>query len=371
MSKHVSGKIGNQPDAGGKSLFVILAALLFLVVPILLNVSLIGPVQAQSTAKDYSYVVTRGSEKSSMPAPHGGKSNLDEHGFRFFCVPSHFLFDDPVVYPGEEGRAHLHMFFGNLDVNAKSTSESVVNSGRTSCDGGITNRSAYWIPALFNENDEVVLPTFINNYYKSWVSDRSQLRPIPPGLQILANGDVPGSSGVVVSKVEQERWGASIRVSPHEGLTVEILFPDCVAVDGNGNPILSSPGGTQHVAYSSGRCPSSHPYNIPQLTQIVNWNNVPFDSDWYFASDMDRSLKGQSVHADYIAGWTPESALIMSNCVRDGYKECGPGLHAQWQDQFFAPNGERVYDFFKVADGVDPTPDALAGWPQMLVMSHH
>ncbi len=117
-----------------------------------------GPVHAQQASSGYSYVVTRGTAESSMPAPHGGNGELDHHGFRFSCVPSHFSYDDPVVYPGEFGRAHLHMFFGNLDVDADSTSESVVNSGRTSCDGGITNRSAYWIPALFNENDEVVLP---------------------------------------------------------------------------------------------------------------------------------------------------------------------------------------------------------------------
>jgi len=363
MVKHVSGKLNNQRNTRAK---VILYG-----VALLMCLGLIGSLQAQPMPSEHTYVVTRGTAGSSMPAPQGGKSNLDEHGFRFFCVPSHFSYDDPVVYPGEVGRAHLHMFFGNLNVDAKSTSESIVNSGRTSCDGGITNRSAYWIPALFNEDDEVVLPRLINNYYKSWVSDRSQLRPIPPGLQILANGQVPGSSGVVVSRRPEETWGASIRVTSHDGLTVEILFPDCIAVDSSGNPILTSPGGTGHVAYSSGRCPRSHPYNIPQLTQIVNWNNVPFESGWYLASDMNKALKGQSVHADYMAGWTPETARIMSDCVRDGYKECGPGLHTQWQDQFFAPNGARVYDFFKIADGVDPTPDALSGWPQMLVMSHH
>ncbi len=371
MFKNTSSKTINPNGAGARGLWAAIASFgVFLGLSATLNLGVSAPVHAETASSGYSHVVTRGTADSSMPAPHGGNNNLDAHGFRFFCVPSHFSYDDPVVYPGQPGRAHLHMFFGNVDVDANSTSDSIANTGRTSCDGGITNRSAYWIPALFNENDEVVLPRFINSYYKSWVTDRSQLRPIPPGLQILANDQVPGSSGVVVSKVEQDLWGASIRVSPHDGLTVEILFPDCVAVDANGQPILSSPGGTRHVAYSSGGCPRSHPYNIPQLTQIVNWDNVPFDSDWYFASDpMNGTRKGRSVHADYMAGWTIESAQIMSDCVRDGYKECGPGLHGHWQDQFFAPNGDRVYDFFKLADGVDATPSALSDWPPML-MAH-
>ncbi|MEY8830112.1 DUF1996 domain-containing protein [Sedimentitalea sp. XS_ASV28] len=317
---------------------------------------------------DFNYVVTRGTSESSMPAPQGGNADLDHHGFRFFCVPTHYSYDDPVVYPGIEGAAHLHMFFGNTDVTAYSTSESIINSGRSSCDGGITNRSAYWIPALFNEAGEVVLPTLVNNYYKSWVTDRSKINPIPQGLQILANDDVLGSSGVAVSSVNEEIWSATFRVFPDDGLTVEIRFPDCVAVDANGDPILTSPGGTSHVAYSAGSCPASHPYTIPQLTQNLKWTGVPFDSDWRFASDlMYDAPQGTKIHADYIAGWTEEAAKIMSDCVRDGYRECGPGLQGQWQDQFFSPDGERVYDFFKVADMADPTPDALRNWPAMLM----
>ena len=334
------------------------------------QMDIVGTAQAQQISPDHSYVVTRGTTQASMPKPQGGNDNLDHHGFRFFCVPSHYSYNDPVVYPGQQGKAHLHMFFGNSAVDANTTSESIISTGGTTCDGGTTNRSAYWIPALYNANNEVVLPKHINNYYKSWVDDRSKIRPIPAGLQILANDRVRGSAGVVVSKVDEELWPATIRVSPHDGLTVEIIFPDCIAVDRNGDPILTSPGGTSHVAYSSGSCPRSHPYTIPRLTQLINWDNVPFDSDWHLSSDaMAGAPKGTTAHADYIAGWTPEAALIMANCVRDGFKECGPPLQLHSQDQFFSPEGARVYDAFKIADSADPTPAGLAGWPPML-MAH-
>lgn len=326
---------------------------------------------AQTNAEDYFYQVTRGTTDSSMPSPRGGTADLSAHGFRFWCVPSHYTYDDPVVYPGEAGRAHLHMFFGNTETDFDSTSSSIVNRGGSTCDGGITNRSAYWVPALFNEDGEVVLPKTISNYYKSWVSNRSLLRPIPQGLQILANDRVRNSGGVTVARPgsPQDTWQSSIRVSDHDGLTIEILFPDCIAVDGDGNPIFSSPGGTSHVAYSQGACPSSHPYNIPQLTQIINWDNVPYGSDWMLASDMmSNSPKGSTAHADYIAGWTTQSSQIMLDCVRDGARECGPPLQQHWQDQFFSPDGERVYDYFRVAAGVDAT--ILDGWPAMLDMNN-
>lgn len=322
--------------------------------------------QSHEELSKTTYVVTRGTAESSMPVPQGGV-NLDGHGFRFFCVPSHFSYDDPVVYPGQVGAAHLHMFFGNTDVNAHTTSESILQSGLSTCDGGLTNRSAYWIPALFNENDEVVLPTSINNYYKSWISNRKQIKPIPAGLQILTNDKIKGSSGVVVSNVDRELWAGTIRISGKDGLTIEIIFPDCLAIDKEGNPVLSSPGGVKHVAYSSGRCPISHPYAIPQLTQTIYWDNVLFESDWYLASDkMANAAKGTTAHADYIAGWTEEAAQIMSDCVMEGIRECGPALQLHAADQFFSPSGERVYDFFTLAEGTNPTPNAMHGWPYML-----
>ncbi len=330
------------------------------------------PAHAQHNPAGLEYVVTRGTAQGSMPVPVKGAQNLDEHGFRFFCVPSHFSYNDPVVYPGQDGAAHLHLFFGNTDVDAHSTSESIVTSGNSTCDGGITNRSAYWIPALYDENNQVVLPSVMTLYYKSWISNRKAMKPIPAGLQILANDKIKGSTGVVVSTIDREIWKGTIRVYEHDdALHFEVRFPDCIAIDSDGNPVLTSPGGTRHVAYSSGRCPMSHPYTIPQLTQIVSWKNVPFHSEWRLSSDlMDDSPKGTTMHADYIAGWTPEAAQIMSDCVRDGYRECGPKLQLHADDQFYSPDGQKIYDYFRVADGVDPVLSDLSDWPHML-SGHH
>ncbi len=318
-------------------------------------------------ANQTSYVVTRGTSRSSMPIPRDGFSESG-HGFRFWCVPSHFNYDDPVVYPGQSGRAHLHMFFGNTGVNARSTSETINTTGNSTCDGGVTNRSAYWVPALYNAAGEVVLPKSISLYYKSWISDRSQIRPIPAGLQILANASVLNSTGVGISGIhtQEQIWQRPIRVTDHDGLAIEINFPDCLAINASGAPILTSAGGTTHVAYSSGgRCPASHPYVIPQLTQIINYDNVPFNSNWQLASDPSPVAKGTTAHADYMAAWTPEAARIMADCVREFRRECGPSLQEFAADQFYSPTGQQVYVPFAVAPGADPTP--LTGtWSKML-----
>ena len=37
------------------------------------------------------------------------------------CGASHFAPDDPIVFPGQRGAAHMHEFFGNTSTNASST----------------------------------------------------------------------------------------------------------------------------------------------------------------------------------------------------------------------------------------------------------
>lgn len=315
------------------------------------------------------YRVTNGTMESTMPKAQGFEG-WSAHGFRFTCVPSHFSYDDPVVYPGKPGAAHLHMFFGNTDVTYKSTSNSIVNSGASTCAGGITNRSAYWVPTMFNDKGEPVLASFIINYYKSWDSDRDGLKPIPQGLQILANDKVKGSDGVIVARPDhpEDVWDGSIGVYKNDegGVNISVSFPNCIAVDSNGDPVLTSPGGTSHMAYGdSNGCPASHPYHIPTLTQNIRWYTVPYESNWQLASDKSPATKGQTAHADYMAGWTKKSAQIMADCVRTGQRECGPPITGGQGDAFsYTPSGKQIYRWEYLMDSADDTP--MGKWPKML-----
>jgi hypothetical protein len=57
----------------------------------------------------------------------------DIGAFRTVCDYSHMNYDDPIVYPGQPGRAHLHTYFGNTLVNAFSTVNSVATTGNSTC----------------------------------------------------------------------------------------------------------------------------------------------------------------------------------------------------------------------------------------------
>ena len=68
-------------------------------------------------------------------SPQQGYEDGDQGNFRNYCDFSHMNYDDPIVYPGQPGAAHLHSFFGNTGVNARTTTGSLRTSGNGTCWG--------------------------------------------------------------------------------------------------------------------------------------------------------------------------------------------------------------------------------------------
>ena len=60
--------------------------------------------------------------------------------------------DDPIVYPGQEGAAHLHEFLANETTAFDSTFRSMTRA-RTTC-ALSKDTSGYWIPALLDGNGD-------------------------------------------------------------------------------------------------------------------------------------------------------------------------------------------------------------------------
>ena len=55
-----------------------------------------------------------------MPIPASGKPDV-VGAFRFICNAGQLRYDDPIVYPGQPGKSHLHQFYGNTSADANST----------------------------------------------------------------------------------------------------------------------------------------------------------------------------------------------------------------------------------------------------------
>ena len=272
--------------------------------------------------------------------------------FRTHCLESHTSRDDPLVYPGRPGAAHHHVFFGNPTVDAHTTIADLKGATRTTCDGKTLNRSAYWVPALYDGRGvriEYVEPLF---YYKTgYHVPAASIAPPPQGLRMIAgNAHATAPQGTHVVKFRCASWQPErqwfdpgdpldhVDVLPEcaldDLLEVRVVFPQCW----NGRT-LSAPDNQSHMAYPSeaeppvagtGGCPASHPVAIPEISYnfaiYVTAESGP-PSTWRFSSDRpDVTAPGVSLHADWMNGWDPEiMETIVRNCLRPA-RDCGVGL---------------------------------------------
>jgi Domain of unknown function (DUF1996) len=242
--------------------------------------------------------------------------------FRTVCQFSHMNFDDPLVFPGQQGATHLHVFWGNTSTRFDSTPQSIATSGGSTCRGGIINRSAYWAPAMIDTRTGTPqVPHLIHVYYKTGyngIAD-AQVRPWPQGLRMIAgSASSQGTQPHVKYGCVNGAITSTIPSCPAGTLVaMDISFPQCW--DGVN---LSSPDNKSHVAYpSGGKCPASHPVATPELSIHIWYKNPNGDSaNWRLSSDRNGAPAGSSGHADWINGWDPE---IMQTWVR---RIINPGL---------------------------------------------
>ncbi|MEA3058359.1 MAG: hypothetical protein QOF34_1174, partial [Sphingomonadales bacterium] len=125
--------------------------------------------------------------------------------FRFICTAGQVLPDDPIVYPGQPGKSHLHQFYGNETADASSTYASLRARGTSTCNHGPfpANRSAYWMPAVLDGAGNVVKPAFVAIYYKRRPADDPKCSlssgdsraegncvPIPNGIKFIFGYDM-------------------------------------------------------------------------------------------------------------------------------------------------------------------------------------
>lgn len=262
------------------------------------------------------------------------KQNTDGTGqFRFTCDFSHMSYDDPIVFPGKQGAAHLHTFFGNTGINYASTQESIEKSGNSTCAGGTANRTGYWVPAVIDTKDGTpVKPSDILVYYKSDLLPGATTKPFPAGLRMVA-GDMRSTGPQdgtdwgcsAPDGTELVKGAKSIPANCPAGSTIisTIEFPMCW--DGVN---LDSPDHKSHMAFQVWnndkrivQCPASHPVQVPTLTEKIRYlvTDEGASARWRLSSDnYSKDLPGGfSIHADWFNGWDPKvQAIWLKNCLQ-------------------------------------------------------
>jgi len=261
---------------------------------------------------------------STQPA-----TDAEKGAFRIVCDLARVAGDDPIVFPGQPGKAHLHLFWGNTAIRASSTNESLREAGNSTCAGGIANRSGYWVPALVDTaTDTVLAPTFAIIYYKSGYGgvDPATITAPPAGLRMIAGDAMDGTQG----ESEAAYFGCANRYIGHvqhiptecdagDDISVTVNFPQCW--DGRN---LDSVDHKRHLAFTTATdnhgCPASHPVALPRISINVTFDVTPSSdvSKWRLSSDMygtDRPA-GLSLHGDWMNGWDPGILdRLVKNCI--------------------------------------------------------
>jgi Domain of unknown function (DUF1996) len=184
------------------------------------------------------------------------------------CDYSHTNSDDPIVHAGKPGAAHSHDFFGNRSTDHASTYESLrTYTGTTSATrSGTTcvnaaDKSAYWIPTTSwkdKNGTRTLKPGRAHFYYRS--GGKGDVLPPPAELKVVPNSHVTWRCAQATSASSTPPTRCS-----NGTLVVLVRFPDCVAEDSNGQPLMDSADHRSHMAYAvsqgdgTRRCPDTHP----------------------------------------------------------------------------------------------------------------
>ena len=264
------------------------------------------------------------------PAPHALASSP---GWITICPQSHNAPDDPIVYPGLPGAAHLHEFFGNRSANAASTYSSMVTA-TTTC-GTAGDKAGYWIPALYEDGRYVSpvgvradgKPTRSVFYYRadnvsSTYRAAHPVEAFPKDFRMIA-GTAHAHSVAEQPKLGKEiYWGCSdnstgklqLPQSCSSGaISLHVGFPNCW------NGKVTGTNDTPNVAYpSSGVCPAAFPRVLPRLIFRVEYPVGTTTGAITLSSG-----ESYSIHADFWNTWDQDTLeRLVDRCLRSG-TDCG------------------------------------------------
>ena len=267
--------------------------------------------------------------------------NAVHREFQANCSFTHRGPDDPIVYPGLPGASHDHTFLGNPSTNAFSTTESLLKA-TTACTVP-ADRSAYWMPTMF-DGDTPVIPNFPQViYYKSGVIDYTSVRPFPTGLRYVVGS--PKATAQEFLDGSEKGWECGDSYSNNDvpawcpagtQLNVRYQAPSCW--DGKH---LDSPDHKSHMAYPvNGRCTASHPVAVPM---------VEFKMAFPVDGDMSRvrlsSGRGYTFHYDFFNAWDPATlAALVRHCINRGLQ-----CNARGFDQFHPSYGAALNENYELA----------------------
>jgi hypothetical protein len=215
------------------------------------------------------------------------------NAFSFRCDFRRSAPIDPIVYPGEYGTSHQHLFFGG-NIKRDSTYQQLRNDDTTCFKD--SHKTGYWVPELYRGGEPVPVAD-AQVYYRSIKgTPTADLEPLPRGVKIIAGS--AQSTGAQYGYVD---WGCGLApgTSGTDGREDGFLSPiDCDP--DSSNPYIKAlihfptcwTGATDsadhksHAAYPVGypedpaawQCPEGYPIRTPRPDLTIRWRTSDGDN---------------------------------------------------------------------------------------------
>lgn len=155
-------------------------------------------------------------------------------------VASPFMYKniDPIVFPGEYSKSHLHSFFGSDAVKVDTKTSDELRAGCTNAENP-NDLSVYWVPTLLYQSGDSWEPAPVSRFSAYYgLGDTPAEIPIPENLKMLAGSATAQSPETMPSETASEWWCENGPESaldangfPSEGCTTHLqqllYFPNC------------------------------------------------------------------------------------------------------------------------------------------------
>ena len=131
-------------------------------------------------------------------------------------VPSPFMYKniDPIVFPGEHGKSHLHSFFGSDAVNVNTKTSDELRAGCTNAENP-NDLSVYWVPTLLAQSGNSFVPVPVMRFSAYYgLGDTPAEIPIPENLQMLAGDATAQTPAAMPEEAHAEWWCENDAASP-------------------------------------------------------------------------------------------------------------------------------------------------------------
>ncbi|WP_405407878.1 DUF1996 domain-containing protein [Streptomyces sp. NBC_01124] len=273
------------------------------------------------------------------------------HEFQANCSVTHTAPDDPIVFPQQPGKSHDHTFMGNTTTDANSTTASL-DAGSTTCLAP-GDRSAYWMPTMY-DGDRPVLPVGPQTiYYKAGVTDYTSVRPFPKGLRYVVGGPMQSAQEFRDHPGFVEGWECGDSFfnvdfptdcpeRPDVQVNIRFQAPSCW--DGKN---LDTPDHKSHMAYpvvnpgtNNNICPADHPVALPMIEFKMAF---PVNGD--LSQVRLASGASYSFHYDFFNAWDEATLDAMVGhcivgglqCDARGYDQTHPEAGAALNEDYELP----------------------------------